>query len=123
MTDLLNIKKLKIYDLYGGELDEMCRNNKPAEKAVFGSNLDSTWTLITNKLQDIELISKRLTSYEYTKSTLTELYEKSDTEAYKFFTEKIPFYNDFQKVKYILETGQQTKQIQVGQVMTAVKNF
>lgn len=104
MTDRLNIEKLKIYNSYGGDIDGICRNNRPKEIAVFEDSLDTTWTLISNKLQDIELISKRLTSYDYTKSTLTELYEKSDAEIYKLFVDKIPFYNDFQKVKNILET-------------------
>lgn len=104
MTDHLNIDKLKIYNSYGGDFDGICRNNRPAEKAVFGDDLNSTWTFITNKLQDIELISKRLTSFDYTKNTLTELSKKSDSETYKLLIEKIPFYNDFQKVKYILET-------------------
>ncbi len=104
MTDRLNIEKLKIYNSYGGDIDGICRNNRPAEKAAFGDNFDSTWSLIANKLQDIELISKQLTSYDYTKNTLTELYENSDDETYNLFTDKIPFYNDFQKVKSILET-------------------
>lgn len=104
MTDRLNIEKLKIYNSYGGDIDGICRNNRPTEKAVFGDNLDSTWSFISNKLQDIELISKRLTSYDYTQSALTELYQKSDTETYKLFTDKIPFYKDFQKVRQILET-------------------
>ncbi len=104
MTDHINIEKLKIYNSYGGDIDGICRNNRPKEKTVFGDSLDSTWALISNKLQDIELISKRLTSYNYTKSTLTELYDKSDAETYKLLVDKIPFYNDFQKVKHILET-------------------
>ncbi|MDI9862335.1 hypothetical protein [Flectobacillus roseus] len=103
MTDRLNIDKLKIYNSYGGDIDGICRNNRPKEKAVFADSLYTTWTLISNKLQDLELISRRLTSYEYTKSTLTELYENSDTETFKLFVDKIPFYNDFQKVKHILE--------------------
>ncbi|MFY7733681.1 MAG: hypothetical protein ACOVSR_09380 [Bacteroidia bacterium] len=35
---------------------------------------------------------------------MTELYKKSDVETYKLFVDKISFYNDFQKVKHILET-------------------
>ena len=85
MTDQLNIEKLKIYNSYGGDIDGICRNNRSTEKAVFGDSLDSTRTLISLKLQDIELISKRLTSYDYKKSSLTELYEKSDAETYKLF--------------------------------------
>jgi hypothetical protein len=104
MKDRINIKKMKIYNSYGGDIDGICRNNRPKEIAVFDDSLVTTWILISNKLQDIELISKRLTSYNFTKNTLTELYEKSDVETYKLFVDKIPFYNDFQKVKLILET-------------------
>jgi len=104
MTDSLNLEKLKIYNSYGGDIEGICRNNRLIEKAVYGANLDSTWTFISNKFHDMALISKRLTSYEYTKNTLKELHEKSDAESYQMFTDKIPFYNNFQKVKQILET-------------------
>lgn len=104
MTDRINIEKLKIYSSYGGDIDGICRNNRQSEKTIFGDNLDKTWTLISTKLQEIELISKRLTSYDFAKNTLTELYETTDAESFKLFTDKIPFYKDFQKVRQILET-------------------
>ncbi len=104
MKTRLNKEKLKIYNSYSGDIDGIYRNNRPVEKIVFGEDLDNTWTFISNKLQDIELISKRLTSYDYTKNALTELYEATDTETFNLFTDKIPFYEDFQKVKQILET-------------------
>jgi hypothetical protein len=103
MKNVINIEKLKIYNSYGGDIDGICRNNRPIEKAVFGDSLDYTWSLITNKLQDIELISKRLVSYEYKKNVLTELEEITNKETFKLFTDKIPFYTDFQKVRQILE--------------------
>jgi hypothetical protein len=104
MTDLLNREKLQIYNLYNGDIDGVFRNNRPTEMAVFGDSLDITWELISNKLQDIELISRRLASYDYTKKILSELFEKSDAETFKLFTDKIPFYDDFQNVRHILET-------------------
>ena len=104
MTDRINIEKVRIYKSYGGDIDGICRNNQPAEKAVFGDSLDSTWNLISNKLQDIELISNRLVSFDYAKNTLTELYEITDTETFKLFADKIPFFANFQKVKQILES-------------------
>ncbi len=103
MTGRLNIKQLKIYNSYRGDIDGICRNNRTAEITVFEDNLESTWAFISSKLQDIKLISTQLTSFDYTKNTLTELYERSDTETYEVLTGKIPFYNDFQKVKQILE--------------------
>lgn len=104
MTDNINIEKLKVYNSYRGDIDGICRNNQQAEKAIFGDSLGKTWALISSKLQDIELISKRLASYDLTKNTLTELYETTDAETFKLFTAKIPFYADFQKVRKILET-------------------
>ncbi len=104
MTDRINIEKLKIYNSYGGDIDGILRNNRPVEKAVFGDNLDDTWVSISNKLQDVELISKRLTSYNFAKNVLTELSKTADDETFKLFTDKITFYPHFQKVMQILET-------------------
>lgn len=103
MTDRINIDKLKIYYSYGGDIDGICRNNKEAEISVFGDSLGKTWSLISTKLQDLELITKQMTSYDFAKNTLTELYEITDAETFNLFTNKIPFYADFQKVRQILE--------------------
>jgi len=103
MTDILNKEKLKIYNFYNGDIDSFFRNNRTREIAVFGEDPEIMWSFISNILHDIELISKRLTSYSYTKRTLEELYENSDAETFKLLTNKISFYNDFQKVKQILE--------------------
>jgi hypothetical protein len=104
MIHLINIEKLKVYISYGGDIEGIRRSNRQNEKVIFGDSLDATWALISTKLQDIELISKGLTSYDHTRSTLTELYEVTDAESFKLFTDKIPFYADFQKVRQILET-------------------
>ena len=50
------------------------------------------------------MISKRLTSYDYAKNTLTELQETTDNETFKLLTSKIPFYADFHKIRQIIET-------------------
>lgn len=104
MNDNINIEQLEIYNSYGGDIYGFCRFNKATETAIFGDSLDQNWAFITNKLQDIELIAKQLASYDYAKNTLTELKEKADTKTFKIFTDKIHFYDDFQKVKEILET-------------------
>ena len=104
MTHFINIQKFKIYNSYGGDIDGFCRNNRQGEKAVYGDSLSTTWTLIATKLQDIEMISKRLTSYDYAKNTLNELQETTDNETFKLLTSKIPFYADFHKIRQIIET-------------------
>jgi hypothetical protein len=63
MTDILNKEKLKIYNFYNGDIDSFFRNNRTREIAVFGEDPEIMWSFISNILHDIELISKRLTSY------------------------------------------------------------
>ena len=104
MTNKINIEKLKIFNSYNGDEDGICRNNRLTEIEVFGDDLANNWSFINSKFQDIGLISKRLCSNEYTKNTLVELYENTDVETFKLFVDKIPFYNDFQKVRQLLES-------------------
>jgi hypothetical protein len=103
MTDLITRDKLRIFSSYGGDIDGLLRNNKSTDIVIFGKSLDKHWGVISSKLQDLDLISKRLASYDYTKQTLIELEEITDTEAFQILTTKISFYNDFQKVRQILE--------------------
>ena len=58
---------------------------------------------ISNKLQDIELISKRLSSQDYTDNIIRELKEICDTQSFAALTKKIKFYTDFQIVAEILQ--------------------
>ncbi len=103
MKDLITKDKLKIFSSYGGDLDGLSRINKSADIETFGKSLDKVWGLISNKLQDLDLISRRLTSNDFTKQTLTELEEIADEESLQILTAKINFYSDFQKVRQILE--------------------
>jgi len=103
MTDLITKDKLRIFSSYGGDIDGLLRYNKSADINIFGKSLDKDWGLISSKLQDLDLISKRLASYDYSKQTLTDLEEITDNESFQIFTNKINFYNDFQKVRQILE--------------------
>lgn len=102
-TEHINIEKLRIFNSYDGDIDGFCRNNKANEKEIFGENLSKNWTFITNIIQDLELISKRQTSYEYAKKTFTELEKNTDKETFELLTQKVDFYSDFQKVRQILE--------------------
>lgn len=103
MTDLITKEKLRIFSLYGGDIDGLLKFNKSADIEIFGKSLDKDWGLISSKLQDLDFISKRLASCDYTKRTLTELEEITDTETFQILIAKIIFYNDFQKVRHILE--------------------
>lgn len=103
MTNLITKDKLRIFSSYGGDIDGLLRINKSADIEIFGKSLDKDWELISSKLQDIDLISERLASYDYTKQTLTDLEEITDNDTFQILTAKILFYNDFQKIRQILE--------------------
>ena len=86
---MITIEKLNIYNRYGGDVDCLQRGGNDHEKQLF-ANRD--WSLINNFLQDIELISKKLTSEEYTKRTLEALEENCDKQSFKELTKKLQSY-------------------------------
>ena len=104
MTERINKEQLKIFNSYSGDIEGLVRMNRTTDQEIFGEHLDDKWNFITNLLRDIELIAKRLTSYDYTKNALIEIEEKTDKETFQLLTSKIGFYGDFQKVREILET-------------------
>ena len=103
MTTIITIDRLKLYNAYGGDIDGFSRTNSKKNKEVFGDDSDNAWTTISSKLQDIELISKRLSSQDYTDNIIRELKEICDTQSFAALTKKIKFYTDFQIVAEILQ--------------------
>lgn len=78
MTIIININRLKLYNAYKGDIDSLLRMNSKKHEQVFGNDFDNAWAIISSKLQDIELITKRLSSQDYTAKTLKELKEICD---------------------------------------------
>ena len=103
MTTIITIDRLKLYNAYGGDIDGFSRTNSKKNKDVFGDGSDGAWAAISSKLQDIELISKRLSSQDYTDKVLRELKEICDTQSFTALSGKIKFYANFQIVAEILE--------------------
>ena len=81
-------------------MDGFSRGGRYYEKELFEIN---DWSIIDNFLQNVELINNSHTSQFFINRTLTEIKEKCDCESYKYFTEKINFYSDFQKVVEIIK--------------------
>ena len=103
MTTIITIDRLKLYNAYGGDIDGFSRTNSKGNKEVFGDDSDNAWATISSKLQDIELISKRLASQDYTEKVLRELKEICDTHSLAALTSKIKFYANFQIIAEILQ--------------------
>lgn len=96
---MLTIKKIKIYNKYGGDIDNLVRIGKSTEKTLFN---DNEWSLVDEFEQDIKLISDRLVSRGFREQVLKNLIEKLDSEAKDYFTLKIPFFCDFKEVSEII---------------------
>lgn len=103
MATFITKEKLEVFNKYAGDIDGLLRINKITEIEIFGESLGQDWALISSMLQDLTLISSRFASYDFTKQTLTQLSEITDEKSFQIFTDKIIFYNDFQKIREILE--------------------
>jgi len=103
MTTIITLDRLNIYNAYDGDIDGFSRTNSKKNKEIFGEDSDSAWATITSKLQEVELISKRLASQDYTDKTLRELKEICDTQSFAALTSKIKFYANFQIIAEILQ--------------------
>ena len=81
MNPLITSDRLRIYRSYHGDIDGILRNNNNQELKLFGAEIDVIWSMIDNKVQDLEIIKKGLVSKEYESRTLTQLKEICDREA------------------------------------------
>ena len=96
---MLTIKKIKIYNKFGGDIDGFSRGRKMSQQNLFN---DNDWSLIDEFEQDIKLISDRVVSKEYREKALIKLNKNCDLETKEYFKSKIPFYSDFKEVSIIV---------------------
>ena len=96
---MLTIKKIKIYNKFGGDIDGFSRGRKMSQQNLFN---DNDWSLIDEFEQDIKLISDRVVSKEYREKALIKLNKNCDLQTKEYFKSKIPFYSDFKEVSIIV---------------------
>jgi len=96
---MLTIKKIQIYNKFGGDIDGFSRGRKMSQQNLFN---DNDWSLIDEFEQDIKLISDRVVSKEYREKALIKLNKNCDLETKEYFKSKIPFYSDFKEVSIIV---------------------
>jgi len=97
---MITIEKLKIFDIYKGDIDGFARVGRDHEKQLFDNN---EWFLIDSFYQDLDLINKRLVAQEYSNNMFLKLKENCDSKSFEAITSKIKFYKDFQKLAEILK--------------------
>lgn len=84
---MITFDQMKIYRKYRGDEDRLARFGGESEIALFTNN---DWGLIRDYEQNIELISKRLTSEEFKNKTLKNLRNNSDLHSFIELTKMIP---------------------------------
>jgi hypothetical protein len=97
---MITLEKLRIFDKYDGDVDQLARIGRNYEKSQFDKN---DWSIIDNICQNIELINKGLVAQNYLEKTLKSIKENCDQTSFDILTSKINFYNDFQRVSEILK--------------------
>lgn len=98
---LITYDMLKLYQQYDGDTDWLARAGKASDIALFTDN-ETSWYKTGSAMQDMDLISKRLASKEYTEKVITGLKAACDEPAFTALTSSIPFFSDFQKIANIL---------------------
>ena len=84
---MITIQKLKVYEKYSGDEDQLARISLETERELFDKN--SNWFEIMNIKQDITMISQNLASEEYRKSSIERMKNLCDTEAFEMLTKSI----------------------------------
>lgn len=83
---MITLEKISIYNKFGGDIDDFSRFSKLSEQNLID---DSDWSLIEEFIQNIKLISEKLSSKEYNENTLRKMTEKCDSQSFEYLTSKI----------------------------------
>ena len=67
---MITLEKLKLYDKYAGDIDHLQRVDNKYEKKLIE---DDDWLLISELIQDIGLIKRKLTSENYEKTVMEKM--------------------------------------------------
>jgi hypothetical protein len=86
---LITADMLKLHKRFAGDDDWLQRAGTIDDITLFTNN-KKAWFKIGSALQDIDLISKRLASKEYTEKALIELETVCDEASFKDLTSMIP---------------------------------
>ncbi len=84
---MITIQKLKVYEKYSGDEDQLARIALETERELFEKNSD--WFEIMNFKQDIFIITQNLASDEYRKSSIERMKNLCDNETFEILTKSI----------------------------------
>jgi hypothetical protein len=88
MSIIINIERLTIYRKFGGDENGFTIAGTRSEREAFDDNIHS-WSITSNKTQDLELIKNGFASQEYIDKTINELRLICDAESYAELTKTL----------------------------------
>ena len=97
---MITTEKLRIFNKYGRDIDELARVGADYEKQLFDNN---DWSIIYGLQQDIALINNGLAAQTFIDQTFIKLRENCDKDGFEILTNNIIYYKDFQKIAEILK--------------------
>jgi hypothetical protein len=74
---MINENKLKIFEKYDGDIDSWVRSGSKKEKSIM---TDGDWYNIDAFIQDLSLVKKGLTSFEFNNVLISKFKENCDSE-------------------------------------------
>ena len=84
---MITIQKLKVYEKYYGDEDQLARISLETERELFDENSD--WFEIMNFKQDITMISQNLVADEYRNSSIERMKKLCDNDTFEILTKSI----------------------------------
>jgi hypothetical protein len=84
---MITIQKLKVYEKYSGDEDQLARIALETERELFDKNSD--WFEIMNFKQDIFIITQNLASDQYRKSSIERMKNLCDIDTFEILTKSI----------------------------------
>jgi hypothetical protein len=122
MRPLITKYRLEIYREYNGSEGDFVRNANNGFRILNTHNFAHAWEALRNYLFDIELISKGLTSPDYSQRTIRSLRADADDEAFEEIMNQLPFYADYKSIVKLLERIKDTLNGQSDVVWTRFAN-
>src|SRR5688572_8719950 len=82
---MITLKKLKVFNKYNGDEDSFARLGQRDKELI----TDGEWSFLSNTMQSLDMVRKKVTSTEFAKKTLQELRNVCDPEVYQVLTKGI----------------------------------
>ncbi len=83
---MITLQKLNVYNKYSGDIDQFGRAGIRKDHKIIS---EEEWFFLSNILQSLNMVKKKVTSTEFSNKTIEELKNSCDPEVYHLLTKEI----------------------------------